>query len=125
MDFASFTSSQARIEPAMKPFVFIFSMLIATTLVGCTDDNKAIAEGNVEKLCAKVLSFYIQDKSEKAKKAGKEIDKTKMAADKEKHIARCLKKANWLKEKEPEKFKKVAKCVSKATTMDDLKSCPF
>ena len=107
----------------MKPFVFIFSMLIATTLVGCTDDNKAIAEGNVEKMCAKAISFVMKDQSEKAKKAGKEIDKTKMAADTEKASSQCLKKVNKLKEKEPEKFKEVAKCVSKATTMAELDSC--
>ncbi len=113
----------------MKPFVFVFSVLIATTLVGCTDDNKAIddntaiAGGNVEKLCTKAIGFYMQEESEKAKKAGKEIDKAKMAEEKEKGISGCIKKVNKGKEKEPEKFKEVAKCVSEANTVADMKLC--
>ena len=107
----------------MKPFVFVFSMLIAATLVGCTNDNKAIAEGNVEKLCVKAIGFMMQDHLDEAKKTGKEIDKTEMAAEKEKATSKCIEKVNKGKEKEPEKFKEVAKCVSEANTVADMKLC--
>ena len=104
----------------MKPFVFVFSMFVVATLFGCTNDNKAIAEGNVEKLCKKAFKLeeeHDKQADEQIKEEGLEdlfrlIDES--FPEPEKDMSKCIEEVNKAKEKDPEKFKEIAKVVSEA-----------
>ena len=87
----------------MKLSLLALSMFIAGTALGCGgNDNQAIAEGNIEKLCKKAQKLMPKEKFE---------------------YSECNKKMAALKEKRIELFKKVAKCISEASDSADMKSC--